>query len=252
MPADLENRIRAGARRSEPPAPGPLWARGRARRTRRTAAVAVASVVIVAGLAVGLARSSGRHDGVSIYTDDPTTTYLPPPSTIDTSGPGWTTVTDTDAGFTVDVPPGWSATTDPLTGLTDPVERFTAASYPLRVWDGNPDHTVPCDVVLPAAVVDAGPTDAFATIQERVVQTFPPDATAPATSQHVLGDGSFESVPSRADLSCASRQNPGADARWIWFSAAGRSFYLAVVVGPDASPATRQQLWAMLDSFRPS
>jgi len=191
---------------------------------------------------------------VNLDAGGSTTTLPAPPSTVDTSGPTWTKVTDTQAGFTINVPPRWSATTESLTQLTDPVERFTAATFPLARWDGDPDHLPRCDVVLPAAISNAGRADAFATIQERVAATGGGGATGTSgVPDYVLGQGSFADVPAHADLSCAIRgPAAGFDTRWIRFEANGRSFYLALVIGPDVSPERRAELWSMLDSFQPT
>jgi len=212
----------------------------------------IAAIAIAAAVSAGC--SSGHTARVNIDAGDSTTTALAPPATVDTSGPTWTKVTDTEAGFTINVPPGWSATTESLTQLTDPVERFTAATFPLTRWDGNPDQLPRCDVVLPAAVSNAGRADAFATIQERVAATGGGEATGTSIApDFVLGQGSFANVPTHADLTCAtSDPAAGFDTRWIRFEANGRSFYLAVVIGPDVSPEHRAGLWAMLDSFRPA
>ena len=253
MPADLETMIRNAVPESGPPDPQAIWERGRRRRRGRTALVGTAAVVVVALLVAGL-RLGGRHDGVSIRTDDPTTTDAPP-ATINTRGPGWTTVVDRDAGFTIDVPPGWVATTDNLIPmLTSPVEIFSAATYPLERPADPEQQSAGCDAQIPASAVQGGPADVFATIQDAQAgrpEIFPPGTTLSKRTDHTIGDGSFEFVPSRTDFSCAARQRLGTDARWIWFGSDTRSFYLAVVIGPDATGETRKMLWLMLDSFRP-
>ncbi len=251
MPADLETMMRAAAPDPGPPDPHALWERGRGRRRRRgrVAVVGAAGVVIAVVLAVGLGLGRG-HDGVSVQTDDPTTV---PPSTPDTGGPDWTTVVDRDAGFTIDVPPGWAATTDSLVPrLTSPVEIFSAGTYPLRRPVDPDEQAAACDAVIPVAAVQGGPSDVFVTIQDAQagLDVFPPGATV-LRQDHLIGEGSFEFVPSRTDFSCAASQRPGTDARWIWFGSEARSFYLAVVIGPDTSGETREMLWLMLDSFRP-
>jgi hypothetical protein len=213
------------------------------------AALAVVIGVLVAGLSLG-----GHRDGVSIRTDDPTTTDAPP-ATIDTKGPGWTTVVDRDAGFTIDVPPGWVATTDNLIPmLTSPVEILSAGTFPLTRPADPEQQSAGCDAQIPAAAVQGGPADVFATIQDAEAghpDVFPPAATVSRRADHIIGEGSFEFVPSRTDFSCATHQRPGTEARWIWFGSDTRSFYLAVVIGPDATGETRKMLWLMLDSFRP-
>lgn len=252
MPADLKTIMRAAASAPGPPDPQAFWERGRRRRRGRVALVGAACVVVAMALLTGLDLGRG-HDRVSVQTNSPSTTAAPP-STIDTSGAGWTTVVDRDAGFTIDVPPGWAATDDNLVPqLTSPVEIFSAGTYPLERPVDSAQQEARCDPILPLAAVQGGPADVFATIQDARLGlgVFPPDATVTRQVDHVVGEGSFEFVPSRTDLSCAARQRPGTEARWIWFGSETRSFYLAVVIGPDASGETRKMLWLMLDSFRP-
>ncbi len=252
MSTELETRIREAARPPTPPDPMSAWTEGRARRRRRHVGTGALGLAAAALLFAGLALSAGRHDDRSVFTD-PGTTVSVPPVTIDTSGTGWTTMTDPEGRFTIDVPPGWAATTDNLVPwLTSPVEIFSAATHPLERPADPEQQSAACDAVVPVAAVQGGPTDAFATIQDAEAgrDVFPPDAPVTRQVDHVIGEGSFEQVPSRTDFSCAARQAPGTDARWIWFGADGGTYYLAVVIGPDASPQTRAELWAMVDSFR--
>jgi len=212
--------------------------------------VALAALAVVIGLAATAAiwatHSSQPSEG---HATNPPAVSLPPPATIDTSGPAFTTFTDPDARFTVALPSGWSATTQSLTGLTDPVERLTAASYPLQRHAIGQDDLPACQVPIPAAITDAGSSGAFATILEAT------DPTGPNwVPDHLIGDGSFADVPSRLDspLCTEDAVAPGSDVRWIWFGDGHRFFYLAVAIGPDASSETRADLWRMLDSFRPA
>jgi hypothetical protein len=154
--------------------------------------------------------------------------------------PAWTTSTDAARGFTLSLPPGWQRAPDSLTPqLTEPRERFSAGTFPLRYVQGN------CNHVPDGALRALGSRDGFVTLLER-------GRGAAGTE--------FEARPRRfASIAAADRQgdtilcSPDATGRlefWMPFRDAGRSFYALVVLGRDAPADVREQAFAILDRLR--
>jgi hypothetical protein len=152
----------------------------------------------------------------------------------------WPTSTDAARGFTLSLPPGWQRAPESLTPrLTEPRERFSAGTFPLRYVQGG------CNHVPDGALRALGPRDGFVTLLER-------GRGAAGTE--------FEPRPHRfASIAAADRQgdtilcSPDATGRlefWTPFRDAGRSFYALVVLGRDAPADVRDQAFAILDRLR--
>jgi hypothetical protein len=140
-------------------------------------------------------------------------------------------------GLAVTVPQGWVVAGRSLTpNLTEPRERLTVATFPLRYRPGGCAH-------LPVSgLAHIGAGGALVTIQERVLghstRGFP---RRPARFGATLGG------PSEASA-CL----PGVRFEDHWFSFAdhGRRFHVEVAFGPHATATTRRQAWAILDGLR--
>jgi hypothetical protein len=140
-------------------------------------------------------------------------------------------------GLAVTLPQGWVVARRSLTpNLTDPRERLTVATFPLRYRPGSCAH-------LPVSGLERiGAGGALVTIQERLLghstRGFP---RRPARFAATLGG------PSEASA-CV----PGVRFEDHWFSFAdhGRRFHVEVAFGPHATVATRRQAWAILDGLR--
>ena len=153
---------------------------------------------------------------------------------------GWTTATDVARGLTLSLPPGWQRSAESLTpSLTEPRERFSAGTFPLRYRRGG------CNHVPDGALRAMGPRDGFVTILER---------------GHGAGGTEFEPRPRRfatvavadprGDTSMCSRDTSGRLEYWMPFRDAGRRFYALVVLGRDAPADVRDQAFAILDRLR--
>jgi hypothetical protein len=141
-------------------------------------------------------------------------------------------------GLTVNLAPGWQATRASLTPhLADPREVLSVATFPLRY------RPTDCAQVAGSALEDLGPSDAFITLQERGTDPGSSWADFPARPAHFgpqLGGASEASacVPSARFVD-----------HWFGFTDGGRHFHVEVAFGPEASAATRDQAWAVLDSL---
>jgi hypothetical protein len=141
-------------------------------------------------------------------------------------------------GLTVKLAPGWQATRTSLTPhLTDPREVLAVATFPLRY------RPTGCAHVAGSALEDLGPTDAFITLQER--------GTDPGSSWADFPPRPAHFGPQLGGASEASACVPSARFadHWFGFTDGGRHFHAEVAFGPEASAATRDQAWAILDSL---
>lgn len=140
-------------------------------------------------------------------------------------------------GLTVKLAPGWQATRTSLTPhLVDPREVLAVATFTLRY------RATGCARVAGSALEDLGPTDAFITLQERGKDPGASWADFPPRPAHF--------GPQLGGASEAAACVPGARFvdHWFGFTDGGRHFHVDVAFGPEASAATRDQAWAVLDS----
>jgi hypothetical protein len=135
-------------------------------------------------------------------------------------------------GLTAQLPMGWQVAPRPLTTTSDPRERMSVGTYPLRY------RPVGCDHLPSSALLDLGPRDALVTLLERHKAHFP---RRPA-----------HFGPHRGDRSEASECVPRArfTDHWFTFRDNGRNFHVLVAFGPHAPAATRRQAWGILDGLR--
>jgi hypothetical protein len=142
-------------------------------------------------------------------------------------------------GLEVELPPGWQPATATLTPhLLDPREELSAGTFPLRYRDTG------CAHMPSSALADIGPTDAFVTIEERGTERGASWEGFPPRPAHF--------GPQQQDRSEASECAPGArfTDHFIWFTDGDRHFHVLVAFGPQASAATRDEAWGILDSLR--
>jgi hypothetical protein len=141
-------------------------------------------------------------------------------------------------GVTVELPSGWHRARNNLTPNLgpDPREVLAVASYPLRY---RPHQ---CAQFPVSALEDLGRRGAFVELEERKTGADPSEFPArPARFGPSLGG------PSEA-AACV----PGTRMfeRFFGFTDHGRHFYALVAFGPDASKATRDEAWGVLDSLK--
>jgi hypothetical protein len=159
-------------------------------------------------------------------------------------GARWEEHTSDEFQYAVALPPGWTIATETLTpNLGTPTEILSFGTYGLRPG-GDACAQVPVN-----ALEDLGPTDAFATIQERP-HAYPSDVfldrPVHLESLAVPKNGRRHlEVPE-----CLSDPDKPMSMWWIPFRDEGRAFYLLVAVGPDASDQTSDRLWEILDGIR--
>jgi hypothetical protein len=143
-------------------------------------------------------------------------------------------------GLTVELPPGWSHSTASLTpNLGDPREELAVATYPLRFRPHD------CAHIPVSALEDLGPRDAFVELEERGVDPHSTWPDFPPRSDHF---GPSLGTPSEA-VDCVFPKARMSE-RSFGFTDQGRHFYARVAFGPDASDATRNDAWAILDSLK--
>lgn len=137
-------------------------------------------------------------------------------------------------GYEVTYPAGWHVAGERLTpNLDDPREILALATYETPAGGNRCAHQ-------PVAALEAlGRADALVALFERrppwPQSGYPPRRTVEVKLQS--GTGRFCVVdPKRLDA-------------WVSFQDAGRAFYLLVAVGPEASPRTRKDVTAILDSL---
>jgi hypothetical protein len=119
-----------------------------------------------------------------------------------------------------------------------PREVLSIGTFPLE--PGGPN----CAQVPTNALSALGPEDVFLTLQGG--QPGPDSEVRP-----VFGPGvgiSIEGLEFPYCLAEAERLEIGA-MQWILFSDAGRSFYLLVAIGRDASAETVDQVWMVANSL---
>jgi hypothetical protein len=147
-------------------------------------------------------------------------------------------VTHREHGLAVELPVGWQTAEESLTPeLGDPRERLSAGTFPLRY------RGLGCAHMPSSALADIGPRDAFLTLQERGVDPGSDWEGFPPRPQH------FGPLPHDASEASNCVRDPRFTDHWIWFTDGGRHFHLLVAFGTQASAATRQQTWSILDSL---
>lgn len=160
------------------------------------------------------------------------TKSAPPP-------PAKTHVDDGIHGLAFDLPSGWNRATTSLTPtMTDPREELAVANYPLHYRPGKCAH-------MASSALEALPRGgAFLTLMERGLDRNSDWSDFPARPAHF---GPELGGPSEA-AACA----PGGHFTDHWFGITdgGRHFHVDVAFGPDATQATQQQAWSILDSLR--
>ena len=137
-------------------------------------------------------------------------------------------------GVTLRYPANWHATTTPLTHVTDPEQIVAIASYPLPRSNRGDNGCQPQEALdhLPA-------TGAFIYGWEDPADSVfgPPRASDfPARPAHFK-------LPRYAQYECSG---PG---YMLVFRDNGRFFQMHVALGRHATPATRQEVLRILDSF---
>jgi hypothetical protein len=150
----------------------------------------------------------------------------------------WVEFVDEEHGFRVTYPPDWVRAEVNLTpNLASPQEVLSIGTFPLEA--GGPG----CANVPTNALTRLGPEDVFLTLQGGASR--PDSADRP-----VFGPGvgiSIEGLELPYCLAEEERLEIGA-MQWIHFSDAGRSFYLLVAIGRDASAETVDQVWMVANS----
>ncbi len=146
-----------------------------------------------------------------------------------------------DAGLAISFPSTWTrASTTLMPMLADPRELVALGTSELRPGGEN------CAHVPENALEELAPTDALVVIEERMGEfgDGPPSAGYPQRPPHFGPDDGYVSEA----VDCLDRPKEFFD-RYIPFRDAGRRFYAYVAFGNDASPATREEAWAILDSL---
>lgn len=142
---------------------------------------------------------------------------------------------DSVAGFSVVYPKEWYRAEESLTpNLSEPVERFSIASFPLEYRETD------CANMPKSAFGAMGSADVFVSIQERT-DANPNDAffKKRPRSLRTAKEWTLECVPERLM------------SYWIPFRDNGRAFYALAVFGPSAWLGSIDEAWGVLDSFEP-
>jgi hypothetical protein len=151
----------------------------------------------------------------------------------------WVEFIDEEDGIRVTYPPDWVLAEVNLTpNLSSPREVLSIGTFPLE--PGGPG----CANVPTNALTRLGPEDVFLTLQGEASR---PDSD----DRPVFGPGvgiSIEGLEFPYCLAEEERLEIGA-MQWILFSDAGRSFYLLVAIGRDASAETVEQVWMVANSL---
>ena len=142
-------------------------------------------------------------------------------------------------GLTVELPAGWQGADGKLTRLEDPREVLAVGTYPMRYREAG------CAQMPSSALEDLGPGDALVTLLERGADshsTWPDFPQRPTHFEPTPGDPNSDApacAPSGRFIS-----------HWFNFSDSGRHFHVLVAFGPQASAATQEQAWSILDGLR--
>ncbi|MEA2291882.1 MAG: hypothetical protein QOF17_902 [Solirubrobacteraceae bacterium] len=184
--------------------------------------VAVLLLAVAVAAAPALAACGARDERVA----SPAVTGPPPAATFAAHG------------VTVGLPPGWEPAPAPLTRTTDPREVLAVGTFALRY------RPTGCNHLPTSALEDLGRRDALVLLMER--------GLAPASSWPDFPPRPARFGPELGVASEAAACAPGAhfSDRFFGIADGGRHFHVEVAFGPDASPATRAQAWAILDSLR--
>jgi hypothetical protein len=213
--------------------------RVRQRRTRRlAAAVAVAAVVLAAGVALPMTFLTPEDRGRQLPTKptpapagrpQPTTTQ---PAALPTPQPGWVWHRDATDGAAIQTPAAWHFSPDPGLSLAQPMPLFIAGTGPL-VAGGECAPTgaikaLPRDGALFWMIEYAGPG-----------QDFNPYEFRPRPARLSLG-------PPSGPKECIGERT-----HQLLFRQAGRFFQVEVLFGPAAPSSLQTAVAASLESFRP-
>ncbi|MEA2496977.1 MAG: hypothetical protein QOJ29_4888 [Thermoleophilaceae bacterium] len=153
--------------------------------------------------------------------------------------PTSSTFADDVHGLTVTLPDGWQPARESLTpNLSDPREELTVTTFAAHYRKGNCAH-------MPSSALEDMPTDgALVTLMERGLT---PNSTWPG----------FPARPDHFGPSLGGRSEAGACVpgstftdHWFGFTDNGRHFHVDVVFGADATPETKAEAWAILDSLK--
>jgi hypothetical protein len=139
-------------------------------------------------------------------------------------------------GITFRYPGSWFVTTESISSATEPDYRFTVSTAPV--------HRTPADVgpCTPGIAKQLPPDGALAYLRE-VLQ---PWNRAIHLRRVAPRPGRFPRPTASGSL-CGFEKGGGV---WFPFKARGRAFYLAVYIGPKATPATQRALYRTLDGMR--
>jgi hypothetical protein len=213
--------------------------RVRQRRTRRLAsALAVAAVVLAAGIALPLTVLAPRG-GERRLPAKPTPApagrpqpATPRPATLPTPQPGWVWHRDTANGAAIQTPAAWHFSPDPGVSLAQPMPLFVAGTGPLAAGGAcaptGAVKALPRNGALFWVVEYAGPG-----------QDFNPYEFPPRPARLSLG-------PLGGPKECIGERT-----HQLLFRQAGRFFQVEVLFGPAAPSSLRAAVVASLDSFRP-
>jgi hypothetical protein len=138
----------------------------------------------------------------------------------------------------VELPDGWQHARGSLTRLSDPREVLSVGTYPLRY------RQVGCYQMPSSALEDLGPGDALVTLLERGSDPHSSWPDFPPRPTH------FGPLP--GDTSEAQECAPKGrfTDHWLRFTDAGRHFHVLVAFGPQATEATKEQAWSLLDGLQ--
>jgi hypothetical protein len=136
-------------------------------------------------------------------------------------------------GVSAQLPPGWQVAPRPLTTTSDPRERLSVGTYPLRY------RQVGCYHMPSSALLDLGPRDALVTLLERHNGRFPHRPEHFGPRRHDSGSDAQDCAP-KAHFTD----------HWQTFRQSGRNFHVLVAFGPRASASTRRQAWGILDGLK--
>ena len=138
-------------------------------------------------------------------------------------------------GISVPVPPGWTATSRPLTPVTWPHQMLAIASFRL------PTDARGADGCEPKEALDRLPADGAFLFGWEYGRPSPFGPLRPSA---------FPPRPQRFRLAHLATYECMGRSYMLRFRSSGRLFQVHVVLGPQASPATRRLVLRVLDGFR--
>jgi hypothetical protein len=232
MPTEVRELLRDAAAPAGEPDITAAWRRGRRLRLRRWVAGAIAVVLVVVAVPVGVALLANRSEPGHRIEAKP-------------SNPRWPTYRDDANGFSVQIPPGWQRSRGTLVpNLLDPREILSLGTYTLR-----PDGSGPaCDTQLPLGTLQGlGSGGVFVWITESNPARVIGEERGVAPKPRPKHFGAQET----RTLDCSSQLfTPALVANSVAFSDHGRWINAYVVFGANASQERKDQTWRMLDTLR--